>query len=90
MYNCSVQCTTRYRGQSVGRQQRKRTSQESEVVTYEHVNEVVRNRCVKHQAKILDSRAILLIIATSVWALIIWIIKQRNTNIANQTNKLKK
>ena len=65
MYNCSVQCTTRYRAQSVRRQQRKRTSQESEMVTYEHVNEVVRNRCVKHQARRVDSRAILLLIATS-------------------------
>ena len=33
---------------------------------------------------------ILLLIATSDWALIIWIIKQTNTNIAYQTNKLNK
>ena len=58
------------------------------MVTYKHVNEVVRNRCVKHQAKTVDSRAILFLIATSDGALIIWIIKQTNTNIANQTNKL--
>ena len=60
------------------------------MVTYEHVNEVVRNRCVKHEAKRVDSRAILLIIATSVGALMIWIIKQTKTKIANQTNKLNK
>ena len=90
MYNCSVQCTTRYRAQSVRRQQRRRTSQESEMVTYKHVNEVVRNRCVKHQANRVDSRAILLLIATSVGALMILIIKQTYTNIANQTNKLSK
>ena len=82
--------TTRYRAQSVRRQQRKRTSQESEMVSYKHVNEVVRIRCVKHQAKRVDSRAILLLIGTSVGALIILIIKQTNTNIANQTNKLNK
>ena len=29
------------------------------MVTYKHVNEVVRNGCVKHQAKRVDSRAIL-------------------------------
>ena len=68
----------------------KRNSQKSEMVTYNHVNEVVRNRCVKHQAKRMDSRAILLLIATFVGALIILIIKQTNTNVANQTNKLNK
>ena len=72
------------------RQQRKRTSQESEMVTYKHVYEVVRNRCVKHQAKRVDSRAILLLVATSVGALMILITKQTNTNNANQTNKLNK
>ena len=51
---------------------------------------MVRNRCVKHQAKRMDSRAILLIITTFVGALIILIIKQANTNIANQTNTLDK
>ena len=79
-----------YRAQSVRRWQRKRTSQESEMVIYKHVNEVVRNRCVKHQAKRMDSRAILLIITTFVGALIILIIKQTNTNIANRTNKVNK
>ena len=60
------------------------------MVTYKHVNEVVRNRCVNHQAKRMDSRAILFLIASFVWALIILIIKQTNTNVANQTNKLNK
>ena len=45
------------------------------MVTYKYVTEVVRNRCV---------------IAISVEALIVWIIYQINTNIANQTNKLNK
>ena len=60
------------------------------MVTYKHVNEVVRNRCVKYQAKRVDSRAILLLSETSVGALINLIIKQTNTNIDNQTNKLNK
>ena len=60
------------------------------MVTYKHVNEVVSNRCAKPQAKRLDSRAILLIITTFVGALIILIIKQTNTNVANQTKKLDK
>ena len=60
------------------------------MVTYKHVTEVVRNRFVNHLAKRVDSRAILLLIATSVEALIIWIIKETNANIAIQTNKLKK
>ena len=60
------------------------------MVTYKHVTEVVRNRFVNHLAKRVDSRAILLLIATSVEALIIWIIKQTNANIASQTNKLNK
>ena len=45
------------------------------MVIYKHVTEVVRIRCVKHQAKRMDSRAILLIITTFVGALIILIIK---------------
>merc|ERR1712081_63757 len=90
LYICTVHCIIRTRAQSVRRHQRKRTSQESEMVTYKHVTEVVRNRCLNHQAKRVDLRAILLLIATSVGALIIWIIKQTNTNIANQTNKLNK
>ena len=60
------------------------------MVTYKHVNEVVRNRCVKHQAKRLDSRGMLFLIVTSVGALMILIMKQTNTDIANQTNKLNK
>ena len=60
------------------------------MVPYDYVNEVVRNRCVKHKAKRMDSRAILLLISTSVWALIFLVIKQTNTNIANQTTKLNK
>ena len=60
------------------------------MVTYKHVTEVVRNRCVNHQAKRVDSVAILHLIETFVGALIIWIIKQTNTNIANQTNKQNK
>ena len=59
------------------------------MVTYEHFNEVVRNRYVKYQAKRVDSKAILFIIATSDGALIIWIIKQTNTKliIKQRTNK---
>ena len=55
------------------------------MVTYEHVTEVVRNICVNRQANRVDSRAIVFLIETSVWALIIWIVRQTNTNIANQT-----
>ena len=60
------------------------------MVTYKHVTEVVRNICDNHLAKRVDSRAILLLIATSVGALMIWTSKQTNITIANQTNKLKK
>ena len=56
------------------------------MVTYKHVHEVVSNGCVRHQTKRVDSRAILLLNATSVGALKIWIVKQTNTNIATQTN----
>ena len=90
LYNYTVHCTIRTRAQSVRRQHRKRNSEKSEMVTYKHVTEVVRNRCVNHQAKRMVSRAIVLLNATSVGALIIWIIKQTNTNTANQTNKLNK
>merc|ERR1711954_54849 len=86
----TVHCTISTISQSVIRQQRKRTSQESEIVTDKYFTEVVRNRCVDHQAKRVDSRAKLLSLATSVGASLIWIIKQTNTNITNQTNKLKK
>ena len=48
------------------------------MVTYKHVNEVVRKGFVKHQAKRVDSRAILLLIATSERDLIIQLIKQTN------------
>ena len=74
LYNYTVHCTIRTRGQSVRRQHRKRNSEKSEMVTHKHVTEVVRNRCVNHQAKRGDSRAIVLIITTFVGALIIWII----------------
>ena len=36
------------------------------MVTYKHVTEVVRNSCDNHQAKRVDSRAIVLLIAISV------------------------
>ena len=60
------------------------------MVTYKHVTEVVRNRFVNHQAKGVDSMATHLLVVAFVGALLIWINKQTNTNIANQTNKLKK
>ena len=87
LYNYTVHCTLSTTGQSVRRQHRKRNSEKSEMVTYKHVTEVVRNRCVNQQAKRMVSRAIVLLSATSVGALIIWIIKQTNINTANQTNK---
>ena len=90
LYNCTLHCTKRTRAQSVRRQQRKRTSVESEMVTYNHVTEVVRSKFVNHQAKRLDSREILILIVTSVGALIIPTIKQTATDIAHQTNKLNK
>ena len=58
------------------------------MVTYNHVTEVVRSKCVNHQARRVDSRAILILIATSVGALIVPTIKQTATAIAHQTNKL--
>ena len=90
LYNYTLHGTIRTRAQSVRRQHRKINSEKSEMMTYKHVTEVVRNRCVNHQAKRVDSMAILYLIETFVGALIIWIIKQTNTNIANQTNKLNK
>ena len=90
LYTCTVSCNIRTRAQSVRRQHRKRNSEKRELVTYKHVTEVVRNRCVNHQVKRMVSRAIVLLNATSAGALIIWIIKQTNTNTANQTNKLNK
>ena len=59
------------------------------MATYKHVTEVVQNRCLNHQAKRVDSKAILHLIKTFVGTLIIWINKQTNTNIAYQTNKHK-
>ena len=46
------------------------------MVKYKHVTEVVRNIYVNHQAKRVNSRAILLLSATSVGALTIPTIKQ--------------
>ena len=83
LYNHTVYCTKSTRAQSVRRQHRKRNSEKSEMVTYKYVTEVVRNRCDNHQARRVDSRAIVLLNAVSVGALIIWIIKQTNANIAN-------
>ena len=60
------------------------------MVTYKQVTEVVRNICVNHQSKRMDSRAIVLLIATSFGALLIGIIKQTNINNDNQTKKLNK
>ena len=60
------------------------------MVTFKYVNEVVRSRFIKHQEKSVDSRAILLLFVTSDGDLIIWIIKQTNKIIADQTNKLNK
>jgi len=60
------------------------------MVTYNHVTEVVRSKWVNHQARRVDSRAILILIATSVGALIIPTIKQTDPYIAHQTNKLNK
>ena len=60
------------------------------MVTYNHVTEVVRSKCVNHQARRVDSRAILILIATSVGALIIPTIKQTATDIAHEANKLNK
>ena len=57
------------------------------MVTYKYVTEVVRNRCVNHQSKRMYSRAIVLLIATFVGTLIIWIIKQTKTN--KQTKQIK-
>ena len=66
----------------------KEISEESEMVTYKHVTEVVRSKSVYHQARRVDSRAILILIATSDGALIIPTIKQTSTDIGHQTNKL--
>ena len=60
------------------------------MVTSNHVTEVVRSTCVNHKAMRVDSRAILILIATSVGVLIDPTIKQTATDIAHQTNKLNK
>ena len=60
------------------------------MVSYNHVTELVRSKCRNHEARRVDSRAILILIATSVWALIDPSIKQTATDIAHQTNKLNK
>ena len=60
------------------------------MVTYKYVTEVVRNNCVNHQAKRVNSRAIPLLIVTSAGAILFQIIKQTNKNIVNKTNKLNK
>ena len=44
----TVHCTIWTRAQSGRRQQRKRISEESEMVTYNNVTEVVRSKCVNH------------------------------------------
>ena len=46
----TVYYTIRTRAQLDKKYQWKRTSQESEMVTYKHVTEVIMNRCVIHQA----------------------------------------
>ena len=89
-YTHTLHCTVRTRAQSIRRQQRKRTSEESEMVTYNHVTEVVRSECVNHHARRMDSGAILILIVTSVGTFIISTIKQKATNVAHQTNKLNK
>ena len=60
------------------------------MVTYNHDTEVVRSKCVNHQAMMVDLRAIHILIATFVGALIIPTIKQTAIDIAHQTNKLNK
>ena len=60
------------------------------MMTYNHVTEVVRSKCINHQARRADSRVILNLIATFVGALMIPTIKQTATDIAHQTNKLNK
>ena len=58
------------------------------MATYKHVTEVVQNRCLNHQTKRVDSKAILHLIETFVGASIIWIIKRTHTNFADQRNNL--
>ena len=53
------------------------------MVTYNHVTEVVKNKCVNHQARRVDSRAILILLGTSVGALITSTIKQTSSKISH-------
>merc|ERR1711954_52482 len=50
LYICTLHCTIRTRAQSVRRKQRKRTSVEREMATYNHVTEVVRNKCTSKES----------------------------------------
>ena len=58
------------------------------MMTYNHVTEVVRSKCVNHQARRVDSRAIPILIAASVGALIIPTIKQTLVH-GNHHSKIK-
>ena len=56
------------------------------MVTYKHITEVVRNRCLNHEAKRVDSNVILLLSATCVGALISWILKHK-ISLSSLVNK---
>ena len=56
------------------------------MVTYKHITEVVRNRCLNHEAKRVDSNVILLLSATYVGALISWITKHK-ISLSSSVNK---
>ena len=56
------------------------------MVTYKHITEVVRNRCLNHEAKRVDSNVILLLSATYVGALISWNIKHK-ISLSSSINK---
>ena len=58
------------------------------MVTYKHITEVVRNRCLNHEAKRVDSNVILLLSATCVGALISWTIKHEISwsSLVNKNN----
>ena len=62
------------------------------MVTYNHVTEVVRSKCVNHKARRVDSRAILIFIATSAGALIDPTIKKNSHRYCSsnkQTQQIK-
>ena len=59
------------------------------MVTYKHVTEVVRTRCPNHQAK-SGFKGDTSHNCNLCWGLNNLITKQKNTNIANQTDKLDK